>query len=263
MTGAFASSVIGSFCTSTFVNHMGHYSRSLFLATAAVIAGCSRASTSESGSANKVDDVDIVGSIAYEPLAGIDDVTEAHVRAALIRTYAFAEVQREKNAGLWFDGQTDVERIEFPVLEHALPGVRFYKTSLFTPYPMCYAKVGTIVAAWVDAGQMRIAACQSPVYTNPGEGSLEMLIGARAESDAEKRAVGKDIANLFASITYRSAVESAELDGPVFRADVTHFERFWRRIVVSFEAGRVASVALTLRPGDPTPEEALQMFHER
>lgn len=135
------------------------------------------------------------------------------------------------------------ELLTLPALEQALPDVQFYRSTEFTGR-RGYLNVEIIIALSPDGSRTKL---QSPVYTSPDSAFVETLIGATA-TPSEQFAVGLDIANLFAAITYDGEIRSPQLTNGQFSAELWHGRLHWREVVVRFEHERVVTIELYRRP---------------
>ena len=87
-------------------------------------------------------------------------------------------------------------------------------------------------------GSSRLRICYAP-----WEGVfVGILKRAEAVTREEQVAVGGEIAQMFAAVTYPSEVRGSRLDGNTFSGEIWFGQMFWRRAMVEFAEGRVDSV---------------------
>ncbi len=133
-----------------------------------------------------------------------------------------------------------VETLALPALAKALPEVRFFKSNLRTS-SVDWPDVDILVAA---SGSELLADCPSAWY-GPTDGKfVGILKQAKAATREQQLAVGGEIARMFAAVTFPSEVRGSRMDGNQFFAEIWWGKTFWRRVMVGFAEGRVASVML-------------------
>jgi len=149
---------------------------------------------------------------------------------------------------LQYVGDTRVEALPLPALAKALPGVRFYKSNLRTS-SVDWPDVDILVAA---SGSGLVAVCPSTWYGPTDEQFVGVLKQAKAVTAEEQREVGGEIAQMFAAVTFPSEVRGSRLSDNLFSAEIWWGRTFWRRVMVGFTEGRVASVRLVNPRGGTT-----------
>ena len=141
-------------------------------------------------------------------------------------------------------GHAPLEELSLPLLEKALPGSRFYRTTLNGP-PFCYPNVETVVVATEESGETRLETCVSPIFTDAAPTFLSHFTGLRAEGMAEQKAIGREFADMLSTITFEGSIKEPHVVEGVFRAQLLHRGRFWRLISIMFNDDRLASIRLT------------------
>jgi len=127
-----------------------------------------------------------------------------------------------------------------PALAKALPEVRFYRSNLRTA-SVDWPDVDMLVAA-SESGL--VAVCPSTWYGPTDEQFVGVLKQAKAVTLEDQMEVGGEIARMFATVTFPSEVRGSRMSDNLFSAEIWWGRTFWRRVMVGFAEGRVASVML-------------------
>jgi len=135
---------------------------------------------------------------------------------------------------------TRVEALALPALAKALPEVRFYRSNLRTA-SVDWPDVDILVAA-SESGL--VAVCPSTWYGPTDEQFVGVLKQAKAVTLEDQMEVGGEIARMFATVTFPSEVRGSRMSDNLFSAEIWWGRTFWRRVMVGFAEGRVASVML-------------------
>lgn len=226
-----------------------------FLSAIGTFAACSRPTAPTVPPVAKTDKGEETEPI---PFAGdAADITEEAVRTALRATFKPVYID-----GHWeiedfrFDEREVVTCLDTEILRRAYPALRFFHTRLDTPHYE-YRKAHTLIVAQVRSGKLEIATCVSPSYSELQKDAplLSLLLGARAESDTEKIELEREIARLFAAITYKGSVGEMIRRGDNISMELLDDGRCFHEVAVQFGNDQVTKVEL-LYPGGITAEEA-------
>jgi hypothetical protein len=173
---------------------------------------------------------------------GIQDVTKEDLRAWLLWQYSIEDAIGTNR--IWFN-DAPIEDVSQAALNGALPHVRFFKTKFQTPYYE-YRQVGTLLAVQANAGKLQITKCCSPDYSQLDSRFLELLNGAKATSEDDRKKLGAEISGMLASIVYRGVISEEGFDGENFSALILIVEsRPFARVTVAFDGEGVTSVKLS------------------
>ena len=162
----------------------------------------------------------------------------AEIRTQLVARYPERTVQQ--GGEFMFRPRSEVEPLRLEALGKVLPNVRFFRTKIDSGH-VEYRNVETVVAL-VDGKEM--VTCFSPMYSSSDPKFLAVFQGIPAGTVEQEGAVSKDIATLFAAITYQGAIRSETVKGSEFTADLWNDKLLWRNIVIEFADGKLKSIAL-------------------
>jgi hypothetical protein len=148
---------------------------------------------------------------------------------------------------------TALRRVRLKTLESCLPATRFLATSLksISEFP----EVDVVVAVGRGPGGdwRGLAACLTPVYSNPPRDFLDIFKGLQADSDAGCTDLAADIARIFEAATGGGRLSDMRFDGGEFRHGLYAGKQLWRTVAVSFGADQRITEVRLINPRQPGP----------
>ena len=168
----------------------------------------------------------------------------------LQKTYPRARRRGERPQ---YESGTALRRVRLKTLESCLPATRFLATSLKSNYEFPVVDVVVAVGRGPGGDWRGLAACLTPVYSNPRRDFLDIFKGLKADSDAGCTDLAADIARIFEAATGGGRLSDMRFDGGEFRHDLYAGEQLWRTVAVSFGADRRITEVRLINPRQPGP----------
>jgi len=137
--------------------------------------------------------------------------------------------------------------IEAEGLTERLPGVRFFKSKLTTPY-FEYPVVSVLVATAKRDDVYSSTVCFSPMYEDVPQSFLALFVGLHGDDKTARRDLAEAVAKLLAEITPQGRAESGRASATSAVAHVYSGERIWRSVQVDYDTDGVVQGVKVINP---------------
>ena len=140
-----------------------------------------------------------------------------------------------------------VVAIESKVLDERLPGVRFFKSQLQTPYHE-YPVVSVLVATTKRDGGYSSKVCFSPMYQDVPQSFLALFVGLHGAEKGARLDLAEAVAQLLAEITPEGRAKSGRTSATSAVAHVYSGDRIWRTVHVDYGTDGVVQGLKVINP---------------